>query len=117
MKTIQIYIDELNIEMSLLIGQNKYENDHLIKTCKQNDIWFHLENISGPHFVLQVNDNDNINMKEIPKKYFNHIASLFRQYKSGLSSRYNVIYTEIKNIKLTDEIGTVIPKKINRIKI
>lgn len=116
MKTILIYIDELNIEMTLLIGQNKYENDQLIKTSDQNDIWFHLENMSGPHFVLKMNDNDNI-IKKVPKKYLNHIASLFRQYKSGLYSKYNVIYTEIKNIKLTDEIGTVIPKKINRIKI
>ena len=113
MKTIPIYIDELDKEFYLDIGQNKCENDSLVRTSNQNDIWFHLENISGPHFILRMDD---IDIKKIPKKYLNQIGSLFREYKSGLSSHYHVIYTEIKNVSLTNELGTVIPKKVKRIK-
>lgn len=108
MKELTIKVDEQ--EYILRVGNNKFENDDIIKASSQDDLWFHLDNISGPHFVLQTNGN------KIPKKYLNYIGTLFTQYKNGLPSRYTVIYTEIKNVKLTDVIGTVIPTKLRYIK-
>lgn len=112
MKSISIYVDEWDEEVELIIGQNKTENDSLIRASQQNDLWFHLENMSGPHFVLKLHDKDS----KIPKKYLNKIGGMFPEYKSGLSSNYHVIYTEIQNVKLTKEPGTVIPKKTKRLK-
>jgi hypothetical protein len=42
---------------------------------------------------------------------------MFSLYKKGLPKKYKVIYTNIKNVKLTDEIGTVIPQNSKIIKI
>lgn len=108
MKEITINMDDQ--EYILRIGNNKFENVDIIKTSSQEDLWFHLDNISGPHFVLQTNGD------KIPKRYLNYIGTLFRQYKNGLPARYTVIYTEIKNVKLTNVVGTVIPTKLRYIK-
>lgn len=123
MKTIPLYIDEWDEEINLMVGQNKFENDHLIRTSQPNDLWFHLENLSGPHFVLKLSDHvhdqdqdQHRKMKTIPKKYLNKVGGFFREFKTGLSSNYHVIYTEIHNVTLTNELGSVIPKKTKRIK-
>lgn len=107
MKVEKILIDDKEYE--LLIGENQNENDLIIKNSRQNDIWFHLQNMSGPHFVLKSNGDC------IPKRYLNKIGSLFPNYKSGLSYHYNVIYTSIKNVKLTNIPGKVIVSKTNKI--
>lgn len=112
MKTIPLYIDEWDEEINLMVGQNKFENDHLIRTSQPNDLWFHLENLSGPHFVLKLSEFN----QKIPKKYLNKVGGYFRDFKTGLSSNYHVIYTEIQNVTLTNELGSVIPKKTKRIK-
>ena len=109
MKNFTIYISENEKEYNLLIGETQKENNDIIKSSQQNDTWFHLDKISGPHFILQ-NKGD-----IIPKKYINNIGSLFKQYKSNLPNRYSVIYTEIKNVKLTDTIGTVNTSKTKKI--
>jgi len=105
MKAVDIDIDGKIYK--LFIGQNKRENDSLLRSSAQNDVWFHLENVSGPHMILQMNSE--MRMESVPKRYIYHICSLFSQYKNGLGSRYNVMYTELKNVKLTSEKGVVIP--------
>lgn len=111
MKDIKIYVEENNNEYTLLIGQNQKENDLILKNCNKNDIWFHLDKLSGPHFILRNNGD------KIPKRYINNIAGLFRDYKNNLPNRYSVIYTELKNIKFTKTPGEVIPCNTKVIKI
>ena len=109
MKNLNIHVTEYDKEYTLVIGQTQKENDIIIKSCNQNDLWFHLDKLSGPHFVLKNNGD------KIPKKYINYIGTLFREYKSNLPNRYTVIYTEIKNIKLTDTLGMVNVSKTKKI--
>ena len=94
------------------IGRTQAENDVLLRSSSQNDIWFHLENMSSPHMVLTWESSTPPN-----KRYLNQIAALFKDYKNGLGSRYNVIYTEIKNVKLTTTPGQVIPKNVKKIRV
>ena len=101
MKSIIIYVEENDKEYTICVGENKNENDEIIKMSNQDDTWFHLDNISGPHIILKNNGD------RIPKRYLNNIAGLFSQYKSNLPHRYNVIYTLIKNVKLTNIQGQV----------
>lgn len=103
MKSTTITIDDRDYVLE--IGQNQKENDFLIRKSASRDLWFHLDNYSGPHFVLHTMGNP------IPKRYLNYIGSLFPHYKNGLSNRYSVIYTEIQYVKLTSIPGTVIPHK------
>jgi predicted ribosome quality control (RQC) complex YloA/Tae2 family protein len=111
MKIKNIFITENDKEYQILIGRNKIENEQIIKSSYSNDIWFHLNDFSSCHIVLKSGDDN------IPKKYLTHIAKMFSLYKKGLPNNYKVIYTNIKNIKLTNEIGTVIPQNSKIIKI
>lgn len=105
MKIEWICIEETGIEYDLYIGENKFENDKIIKMSNGNDLWFHLEKFSSAHIVLKTNGDN------IPKKYIKEIATKFSYNKKGLSKKYSVMYTEIKNVKLTENPGEVIVKK------
>ena len=107
----KIYIEENSKEYDIIIGKNRFENDEIIKSANSEDIWFHLEDFSGPHIII------NNNGDKITKKYLFIIASLFPNYKNNLPKSYNVIYTTINNIKLTNISGTVITSNTKRIKI
>lgn len=113
MKSVELFVEENDKTYTVIIGTNKYENDQIIKDSDQNDIWFHLNNMSGPHIILK-NGGD-----KIPKRYLNQIAILFQQLKlkSNLSNKYNVIYTTVKNVKLTNVPGQVTITNTKLIKI
>ena len=98
-------------EYTILIGKNSKGNEEIIKLSNQNDMWFHIDNISSPHIILQ--NNGDI----ISKRYLNFIATMFQEYKNNLPKRYNIIYTEVKNVKLTSKLGTVNISNTNKIKI
>lgn len=106
-----MFIEENDRNYTILIGTVQYENDQIIKNSDQNDTWFHLDNISGPHIILK-NAGD-----KIPKRYLNQIAGLFQQYKTNLPNKYNVIYTTVKNVKLTKVPGQVTVTNTKLIKI
>lgn len=110
MITHHLFVDETNKQYTVFIGRNKNENHILINSSHPNDLWFHLENQSSPHIVVQTKGDT------IPKKYINSILRFFPMYKSNLPSRFRVIYTEIKNLKTTSTPGTVIPTNIKIIK-
>lgn len=106
-KTLEIDDKEYNI----LIGRNAKGNDEIIKLSNQNDIWFHVDNISSPHIILQNNG------EIISKRYLNLIASWFKEYKTNLPNKYTIIYTEVKNVKLTNTLGQVNVSNTRKIKI
>jgi len=107
MKIEKIDIDDKQYD--IIIGQNQLENDNIIKNANQNDIWFHLDKTSGPHIILKSNGDI------ISKRYLNYIGTLFTTYKNKLPNHYTVIYTDIKNVKLTSEPGRVIVSKTKKI--
>lgn len=111
MKQLEIFVDENDKTYTIIIGRTQAENDTIIKNCEQNDLWFHLDKISGPHIILQTCGD------KIPKRYLNQIATLFRDYKTNLPNRYSVIYTELKNVSLTNTPGKVNVKNTRVIKI
>lgn len=110
MKKITIIINGMFFDAS--IGSNENENDRLVRESAQNDLWFHLKDLSGPHIVLHCG-NSGIS---VPKRTLNEIASLFRTYKNGLGRSYKVIYTEIKNVRLTKIAGSVFVTNTNIIR-
>jgi len=56
---------------------------------------------------------------KIPKRYLKQIAIVFQQLKlkSNLSNKYNVIYTTVKNVKLTNVPGQVTVTNTKLIKL
>lgn len=104
MKTELLLVEETNKEYTIVIGRDSDDNSRIIRASSQNDIWFHLEGISGPHIILKNNGDD------IPKKYIYQIGVLFQKYKNGLPRKYKIMFTNVKNVTLTKKPGTVITK-------
>jgi predicted ribosome quality control (RQC) complex YloA/Tae2 family protein len=80
-------------------GQSAYENHQLVRQAEREDYWFHLENYPSPHVILEVK---NLN---IPNAVLLFCANLCRE-----KSKYphdSVMYTEIKYIKPTKQLGQV----------
>ena len=88
----------------ILIGKNAKGNEEIIKMSHPESLWFHLENLSSPHIILK-NEGD-----IIPKRYINQVAGMLFEYKKNAPRNSNVIYTQVKNVKLTNILGTVIPR-------
>lgn len=108
------YIIE-NIEINnkiyeIYIGRNAIGNDYIIKLSHPESLWFHLNNISSAHIILESKGDD------IPKRYINQVALKLFEYKRSLPKNVNAIYTKVKNVKLTNTYGTVIPRNTKLIK-
>lgn len=110
MNYITTEIDIEGLFYPVLIGKNAKGNEEIIKISHPEDTWFHFDNISSAHIILK-NEGD-----IIPKRYINQVASMLFEYKKNASKNSNVIYTKVKNVKLTSILGTVIPKNTNIIK-
>ena len=89
---IQYNIDGYNV----YIGKNNKQNDYLtFKLASKNDLWFHTQDIHGSHVILKLENNNNPTDEII-----NKVASIAAYYsKAKDSSKVNVQYTEVKNIK------------------
>ena len=96
MKTEVIFINGLNRDITFHIGQNQDENFEVIDIGKEDDLWFHANNISSCHVVAII-------PKDIVKKEIRYIikagALLCKLNTNKLKSLKNVeiIYTQIKN--------------------
>lgn len=105
--------DTIDIDSKLYniyIGKNAKGNEEIIKKCHPESLWFHINNISSAHIILESKGDD------IPKRYINQVASILFQTKKNIPSNSNVIYTQVKNVKLTNTLGTVIPSKTKLLK-
>lgn len=96
------------------VGESAQENWNLISDSSQNDIWFHVKDHPSCHVVLKINE-----YKKSPhKSVINYCASLCKEgSKLKLNKNINIIYTNIKNVKKADEIGSVTTKNTKIIKI
>jgi predicted ribosome quality control (RQC) complex YloA/Tae2 family protein len=98
-------INTENKEYIIEIGQDKFDNDLILRKSKQNDLWFHLDKFNSPFIILHNNGD------KIDKKYLYEIGNMFKKYKSHIPDNYKVVYTNVKNINRTCTPGTVIFKK------
>ncbi|QWC00425.1 NFACT family protein [Mycoplasmatota bacterium] len=95
------YIDETNTR--ILVGKNNLQNNYLThKHARKNDMWFHVQNQTGSHVVVQ---SENLSETSI-----RHAANLAAYYsKSQQSSSVAVDYTLVKNIKkIPGELGSFV---------
>ena len=88
------------------IGENKEDNDMIIKESKHTDIWFHLAKFPSCHVIISVSKEYPITKQMI--SYCAGLTKLNGKYKD--LSNVSVNYTEIKNIRRTEEPGKVIIK-------
>ena len=92
------------LENQVILGNNDKENNDIIKDSKQNYYWFHLKDNPSPHLILETSE---------PIKNEIYYAANIVKSNSKLKNLKNVkiIYTTVKNIKLTNKLGCVQIKK------
>jgi predicted ribosome quality control (RQC) complex YloA/Tae2 family protein len=108
MRLRYLYVPQLDKELEVWIGENAKDNEKCIQLADEESLWFHLEDISSCHIILQTFG------AAVNKSELQQIGELFSEYKGGLKKKYGVIYTEVKNVKLTKTRGTVIPSNTRR---
>jgi len=110
MKELQHIDDDLIYD--IIIGKNAQENWNIIDNAKSDDWWFHIDDFPSCHVILKTIENI-----KPSKKIINYCACLCKE-NSKLKNNKNVkiIYTQIKNIKKADIVGSVYTKNTKIIK-
>jgi hypothetical protein len=102
----KIFFDKIKQEIIFYIGQNAQENHNLIIKSNDNDLWLHISDFSSPHVIASIHAID-IDRKDL-KYVIKQGAILCKQYSRYKSDKnLEIIYTKIKNVTLTNIIGSV----------
>eukprot|EP00029_Vermamoeba_vermiformis_P000003 TRINITY_DN10004_c0_g1_i1.p1 TRINITY_DN10004_c0_g1~~TRINITY_DN10004_c0_g1_i1.p1 ORF type:complete len:209 (-),score=90.00 TRINITY_DN10004_c0_g1_i1:26-652(-) len=95
--------------MVIYMGKDKFENEDLIKYGLNEDIWFHVDNLSSAHVYLRLEKGKT--MDDIPADVLEDCAQLVKNNSiSGVKEQVvTVIYTPWSNLKKTQgmEAGAV----------
>ncbi len=92
------------------IGRNAKENTEIVKEASEFDVWFHMKDSPSCHVVLE----NNIQLKQVPRTVLKHCGFLCRQH-SKVQLHCDIIYTQIKNVKVTIIPGQVIIKNYKQL--
>jgi predicted ribosome quality control (RQC) complex YloA/Tae2 family protein len=109
MRILPKFIQSLNKNVDFYIGDDAKANFEIIDLASDNDLWFHVQGFSSCHVVA------NINKLELDKKQLRQIitqgALLCKQNsRYGYMSDLAVIYTRIKDVAKTNELGKVVTR-------
>jgi len=111
------------------MGEDKFENEDLIRWGWPEDVWFHVSKLSSAHVYLRLHPNET--MEDIPQAVLDDCAQLVKanSIQGNNQNNIEVVYTLWSNLKKTAnmEVGQVgfhndkevrtclIPKRINEI--
>ncbi|KAL0487277.1 hypothetical protein AKO1_001091 [Acrasis kona] len=83
---------------TITVGKDAKENDKIRAIASQKDVWFHLENVSSPHVVLAVGD------EQPSRDDLYDCATLVKHFsKQKKTKSSSVIYTTIDKVKNVKE--------------
>ena len=103
-----------NRMITFYIGENAADNDNVVKSGNDNDLWFHAMDYPSSHVLAIMPEN--YTKKE--KSYIIKIGSqLCKQHTSKLQKEKHVAitYTRKKHVRLTNIPGTVLIDQSNTI--
>ena len=94
-----------NADYIVQYGTSAQDNWDLIDKSSGNDIWFHVQDYPSSHVVI---DMTNIKPKELPHEAILFCAKLCKDNSKAKSKEHaNVIYTKIKNVVKSTDVGSV----------
>jgi len=104
----------------IYVGKDKVENEELIKYGLEEDVWFHVDNLSSAHIYLRLNEGDE--WDAIPEQLLTDCAQLTKanSIEGNKKDNVTVIYTPWSNLKkdgsmATGQVGFKDPKKVKKI--
>ncbi|XP_071485268.1 coiled-coil domain-containing protein 25-like [Diadema antillarum] len=103
---------------TIYVGEDKYENEELIKYGFPEDVWFHVDKLSSAHVYLRLKKGQT--MDDIPGSVLEDCAQLVKA-NSIQGSKMNdiaVVYTPWENLKKTGDmaVGQVGFKKAKEVR-
>jgi NFACT protein RNA binding domain len=109
-------------EYTVYMGKDKLENEYLIKYGLEEDVWFHVDDLSSAHVYLRLKPG--MNLDDITEELLTDCASLVKANSiqgCKLSNVY-VVYTRWKNLKKTNEmvdgqVGFYRPENVRRFRV
>lgn len=108
--------------VTLFMGNDKYENEDLIKWGWPEDVWFHVDKVSSAHVYLRLQPGQTID--DIPSAVLEDAAQLVKanSIKGNKMNDLEIIYTMWSNLKKTDgmdvgQVGFHREKDVRKIKV
>jgi hypothetical protein len=109
-------------EYSIYMGKDKFENEYLIKYGFEEDVWFHVDDLSSAHVYLRLKPG--MNLDDITEALLTDCGSLVKANSiqgCKLSNVY-VVYTRWKNLKKTSDmvdgqVGFHRPENVRRFSV
>lgn len=106
----------------IYVGKDKVENEELIKYGLDEDVWFHVDNLSSAHIYLRMNEGES--WESIPQPLLEDCAQLTKanSIEGNKKDNITVIYTPWSNLKkdgsmATGQVGFKDQRKVKKIHV
>lgn len=89
---------------SIYVGEDKHENEELIRWGWPEDVWFHVDKMSSAHVYLRLHAGETID--DIPEAVIQDCAQLVKanSIQGCKANDVDVVYTMWSNLKKTPEM-------------
>ncbi|CAL8073268.1 unnamed protein product [Orchesella dallaii] len=95
--------------VTLFMGEDKYENEELIKWGWPEDVWFHVDKLSSAHVYLRLRPGETLD--DVPSAIIDDACQLVKDNSitGRKQANVDVVYTLWSNLKKTAgmEVGQV----------
>ena len=90
--------------VQLLVGEDKYENEELIKWGYKDLVWFHVDKLSSAHIYLELRKDQTID--DIPQELVDDCVQLVKanSIQGNKMNNIDVVYTLWSNLKKTNDM-------------
>ncbi|KAF2265855.1 DUF814-domain-containing protein [Lojkania enalia] len=106
----------------IYVGKDKVENEELIKYGWEDDVWFHVDNLSSAHIYLRLPEGDS--WEDIPNDLLTDCAQLTKanSIEGNKKDNITVVYTPWSNLKkdgrmAVGQVGFKDQRKVKRIHV
>lgn len=107
MRIFNEIIEHLSEIIIFIAGKNDKENHILVNDSLSNDLWFHVADYPSAHLVAQI-DNKDLTKDELGYIIKRGACLLKSISKQKNINKLEIQYTYIKNIEITEPIGSVL---------
>ena len=81
------------------MGRDKFENEELLAHGWENDVWFHVDNLSSAHVYLRLPEGDNAcSWEEIPPVVMKYCCQLVKNKLGGQKKWEKFDFEEVESM-------------------